>query len=107
MRHIGERLRELRRARGLTVTDVADLIGASHASVSRWETGRQVLPSYEALVTWVEALGGRAHLILMPDATPLPSDPAYLALVDELLTQLPRLTPARVETLRALLKTWA
>jgi transcriptional regulator with XRE-family HTH domain len=38
--HIGTRIRELRKAKGLTLQQLADVFGISRASVSEWESGR-------------------------------------------------------------------
>ncbi|WP_131753785.1 helix-turn-helix domain-containing protein [Burkholderia vietnamiensis] len=38
--HIGTRIRALRKAKGLTLQQVADTFGISRASVSEWESGR-------------------------------------------------------------------
>ncbi|WP_175813341.1 LexA family protein [Burkholderia contaminans] len=38
--HIGTRIRELRKAKGMTLQQLADVFGISRASVSEWESGR-------------------------------------------------------------------
>ena len=35
---IGERIREARKAKGLTLEELGKQVGVSHASVSRWES---------------------------------------------------------------------
>lgn len=47
--NIGARLRELRKARGLSQEAVADRLGTKQTYVSRWERG-DVRPTYEYLV---------------------------------------------------------
>ena len=39
--NIGNRIRELRLARGLTMNDLADAVGVDQANISRLETGKQ------------------------------------------------------------------
>lgn len=53
---LGQKIRELRRARGLTQQQVADLFGIKTASVSEWESGKSS-PSTEKLVRLARALG--------------------------------------------------
>lgn len=50
----GERLKQYRKARGLTQQELADLLGVSNKSVSRWESG-----SYPDVAT----LGPLAHAL--------------------------------------------
>ncbi len=38
--HIGSRIRTVRRERGLTQDDLAELVGVSRSAVAQWETGR-------------------------------------------------------------------
>lgn len=44
------RIRELRQARGLTLQQLADMVGTTHATVQRWETGAR------GFNEWVAAL---------------------------------------------------
>jgi transcriptional regulator with XRE-family HTH domain len=39
---IGKRMREIRKAAGLTQTEVAARMGCTQKDVSRWESGRQI-----------------------------------------------------------------
>jgi len=55
-RALGSLMRRIRESAGLTQNAVADRIGATRISVSRWESGSQS-PSHDALFTWCTALG--------------------------------------------------
>ena len=46
----GERLKQYRKARGLTQQELADLLGVSNKSVSRWEGGSY--PDVATLGPW-------------------------------------------------------
>lgn len=65
--HIGTRIRELRKAKGLTLQQLADVFGISRASVSEWESGRskpdggRLLKLADVLDTSVEYLLDGAH----------------------------------------------
>ncbi len=55
----GEKLAELRRARGLTQQEVAERMGVSKGRVSQIERGH--LSGQEVLARFATALGGRLH----------------------------------------------
>ena len=52
----GDRLRELRLKKGLTVTELAELSGMTQPTISRLETGGRS-PSWETVIRLAEALG--------------------------------------------------
>lgn len=54
--NIGKRIRELRLAKGLKITDLADAIGIDAANVSRLETGKQKSFTEQSLSKIAEAL---------------------------------------------------
>ena len=51
--------RQAREARGLTLTEVAGRMGVDHAAVSRLESGKQVNPTVNTLMRYIEAIGLR------------------------------------------------
>lgn len=58
MHEFGRRLRELRQARGLTLTDLADAVGCSIVYVSKIERGTKPPPVPEKIRAWADRLGG-------------------------------------------------
>jgi transcriptional regulator with XRE-family HTH domain len=62
-RQLGAVARRLRDALGLTLTDLADIVGISAGMLSRLETGH-VAPSLETLVALASALGVRPAVLL-------------------------------------------
>lgn len=61
--HIGIRIRELRKAKGLTLQQLADVFGISRASVSEWESGRSK-PDASRLVELAAKLGVSVEYLL-------------------------------------------
>ena len=58
----GERLQELRRARGMTQEDFAAQLKVSRQAVSKWETG-EAAPDLSKLLALADALPARAFLL--------------------------------------------
>src|ERR1039458_109586 len=56
MANVAQRLRELRMARKLTQTRLAELLGVSPRVYSRWETG-DVTPHFDTIVRLADTLG--------------------------------------------------
>lgn len=59
------RLKQLRLARELTLHELADLVGTTHTSIQRWESGKRSI-STRWLDRLAEALGVHAAEILEP-----------------------------------------
>ncbi len=59
----GERLRALRREREIGQNELAGALGLSNASVSYWETGKQI-PSAEAVYKLARFFGVTADYLL-------------------------------------------
>lgn len=55
--NIGNRIRELRLARGMKISDLADAVGIDGANVSRVETGKQKSFTEQSLSKYANALG--------------------------------------------------
>lgn len=57
---VGKHLRSLRKARGLTLMEVARRTGMSHQAVSRLELGRD--PQMSTVVRYCRAIGAHIHI---------------------------------------------
>lgn len=55
--NIGNRIRELRIAKGMKISELADAVGIDSANVSRLETGKQKSFTEQSLAKFAEALG--------------------------------------------------
>ncbi|BCS52632.1 helix-turn-helix domain-containing protein [Geobacter sp. SVR] len=82
---LGERIRELRRSRGLTQEQFADLIGVEQKHVSRLELGKS-FPPIERLEKIAEAL--QVPLRNIFDFVHLADQEARTASLDEMMKQL-------------------
>lgn len=61
--NIGNRIRELRLAKGMKISDLAEAVGIDGANISRLETGKQKSFTEQSLTKFAEALGvSVAHL---------------------------------------------
>ena len=61
--HIGEAIRRLRKEAGLTQEQLADKLGISYQSVSRWELG-STYPDMELIPALTELFGVSADVLL-------------------------------------------
>ena len=76
--HTGSRIRAFRRARGLTLQQLADMIHQSRASVSKYETGEITL-DIETLFDIAQALDVELNQLTdyrspKPQTAPIPAD---------------------------------
>ncbi|WHP32815.1 S24 family peptidase [Trabulsiella odontotermitis] len=55
--NIGNRIRQLRLVKGMTISELADAIGIDAANVSRLETGKQKSFTEQSLASYAKALG--------------------------------------------------
>ncbi len=60
---IGQRITELRRAKGLTQAELADKIGVSHQAVSQWERN-ETLPDILTIPTLAEIFGESVAVVM-------------------------------------------
>lgn len=60
---IGNRLRELREAQGLTTTQLGEKCGLSHSTISKLENGRWSA-SIDMLSRVCEALGAKVEIVI-------------------------------------------
>lgn len=65
---VAERLTELRREKGLTQAELAELADVSRQAVSKWETGEKI-PSSEKLITLSEIFAVPLDYLVKGDAT--------------------------------------
>lgn len=59
----GEKMRELRQKKGLTTTQLGDMVGVSNAMITRIETGTKD-PSIALLKVIADALGVSAGILI-------------------------------------------
>ncbi len=94
---IGEQLRSLRQAAGLTQVELAQRLDASQASISQTERG--VGTTSGLIVRWVEACGGVIQLTRPTDALEAtvaqlgPEDRAHLLQIARALPKIPEGVP--------------
>lgn len=109
---IGERLRELRKARGWSQQFLADSAGLTNSAISQIEKG-YYLPKMDTLETLVRALG--ADLVVEINAGPAPpvveaarrlTQEQDQSLAAALLDLLPRLDARDRRTLQLLVESW-
>ena len=91
---IGQRIRELRLGRGLTLQQVATVLGVTRASVSKWEQGH-THPEYSRLEQLAQLFGVPcAHLLAQGGTPPAKSYPVVhyskYTRVDEFMHRLRR-----------------
>lgn len=67
---IEERIQDLRKCKGLSQEQLADILGVSRQAVSKWESG-QSMPEVEKLIAISELFGVSVDYILKGD-TPMP-----------------------------------
>ncbi len=107
---LGARLRALRKARGMTLRDVAKQAGVTYASVGQIENG-VFIPKLETLDAIVAALGGSLSLQLEAEdpliAVSRVCPPEDRALAAAVLQVLPRLGIADRRTLQLLVDGWS
>lgn len=68
---IGGRFLEIRKARGLKQTDVAETIGISHGALVNYEKGRE--PPASAIIAFAKAYGVNPAWLLLGTGRPDPS----------------------------------
>lgn len=64
--NIGNRIRQLRLAKGMTISDMADAIGIDGANISRMETGKQKSFTEQSLSSYAKALGVEISELFTP-----------------------------------------
>ena len=108
-------IREKRLALGMTMKEVADKVGVSEATISRWESGEIANMRRGAIFSLAKALNISPNEIMgwettdtLPQSTPAP-DPASILLDDEEIRSLARnglenLPPEQAEKKKAQFK---
>lgn len=115
MTPFGEKLRELRRSRGMTQKELADAIGVTPAYLSALEHGQRGRPSFDLLqriighfhIIWDEAeelfrLAESSHPKVVLDTAGLP--PAYTGFANRLAQQIRKLPPDVIDEMDKLLE---
>lgn len=84
---MGENLRKIRKARGLTMKQLAELVDVTESAIGQYETGKRS-PSYKVLMRICEALRCQVEDItgvrLMEESLEDPYEDAWLFLEDEI-----------------------
>lgn len=65
--NIGNRIRELRTAKGLKIADLAEAVGVDGANISRVETGKQKSFTEQSLSKYAQALGVSVSDLFTPE----------------------------------------
>lgn len=94
---IGEKLRYLRKAKGLTTQEVADKINVSQSYISRFENGRAI-PDIDMLDRLLKALDSNLSTFFSSDIDELPED------IISLVQTVKKLTPDARKKLNEFLK---
>jgi transcriptional regulator with XRE-family HTH domain len=81
-RAVGARLREIREARGKTLTVIAGLAGISESYLSLLETGKRALNRRSRIVALANALEISPSELFDLGASPLPADPGTESAID-------------------------
>lgn len=115
MTPFGQKLRELRRSRGITQRELAEAIGVTPAYLSALEHGQRGRPSFELLqrivghfhIIWDEAeelfrLAEASHPKVMLDTSGLP--PAYTGFANRLSQLIRKLPPDVIDEMDQLLE---
>lgn len=73
----GSRLKEVRKARGLTAVALGEMAGVSNSGISRWETGGRKSPGAAEVAKLARALGVNERWLLTGEG---PKEPGPIAL---------------------------
>lgn len=87
---IGAFIADVRKKAGMTQAELAEKLGVSNRSVSRWETGK-TLPDYALLPPLCEVLGISVNELFAAERIPPPSVPQYDANVLRILKEYHRM----------------
>lgn len=90
MTEVGARFRALREASGLSLLEVAERVGVSEGTLSRWETGK-IDPPASRLAPWGAAVGASVYISVRPGRS-AHLRPDQRALVDAVLDACPSLS---------------
>jgi transcriptional regulator with XRE-family HTH domain len=92
---IGAHLVDLRKAAGLTQTDLAELVGVPQQTIAFWEQSSRP-PRSEALPRLAKALGVRVEALIQPDA-PRPARGGPVGKVRKLFEEVSKLPRSQQE----------
>lgn len=106
---MAQRIKELRREKGLTLEQVADIVGVGKSTVRKWETGMIANMKRDKIASLAKALGTTPEYLMgWEENKSSPSEP-QLTEGEQLMLELFRMIPedrqpAALELLRAALK---
>lgn len=108
---MAQRIRELRKEKGLTLEQVADIVGVGKSTVRKWETGMIANMKRDKIASLAKALGTTPAYLMGWKETEKESSPSELSLTEgeALMLELFRKIPedrqaAALELLKAALK---
>lgn len=67
--NLGNRMKEIRKKKGVTIAELHEQTGISRANLSRWETNKST-PTLDSLKRWAEGLEIDVEEIFFTDLTP-------------------------------------
>ncbi len=94
---IGHRLRDARKLKRFTVEQMADIMGVTQPTISRWENGSIDIPS-SALMGYISALGLTLSEFFSDQAPEIPPD------IRQMVELVKNLTPVQRELITSLIK---
>ena len=109
MEGMAQRIKNLRKERGLTLEQVADVVGVGKSTVRKWETGMIANMKRDKIASLAKALGTTPEYLMGWDEKKESPSERTLTEGEELMLQLFRKIPedkqaAALEMLRAALK---
>lgn len=91
---MAQRIKLLRREKGLTLEQVADVVGVGKSTVRKWETGMIANMKRDKIASLAKALGTTPEYLMGWDDKKIPSDELALTEGEKALIKLLRRVPA-------------
>ncbi|TEB15143.1 Helix-turn-helix domain protein [Pelotomaculum sp. FP] len=96
---IGWRMKEARKIKGFTVAHMADLMGVTQPTITRWENGTIDIPS-SVLIRYINALGLTPAEFFSEQLKELPPE------IRQVLEKIKKLSPRQLQVLNTVLDEW-